>query len=194
MTISEANDRLAPPTDPALATPSHARHDVCVTTEPRTRRRLPLVYIVGLLAVITVVAGIIVPRLWTSEGAPGPEWVRVGSLQEVRTKGVMFLSELRAYIVSDPPGTPIALEARSPHLGEPVVYCQSSMWFEEPAHGAKFDRLGRYVLGPAPRGLDRLATIVQEGVVWVNPNEITLGPARGEHDLRPAGPFCSGGD
>jgi Rieske Fe-S protein len=106
----------------------------------------------------------------------------------------MFLSELRAYVVADPPRTPIALQARSPHLGEPVVYCQSSMWFEEPAHGAKFDRLGRYVLGPAPRGLDRLATIVQDGVVWVNPNEITLGPARGEHDSRPGGPFCSGGD
>jgi hypothetical protein len=68
------------------------------------------------------------------------------------------------------------------------------MWFEDQAHGAKFDRLGRYVLGPAPRGLDRLATLVLDGVVWVNPNEVTLGPLRGSHDVKPAGAFCSGYD
>jgi hypothetical protein len=69
------------------------------------------------------------------------------------------------------------------------------MWFEEPAHGDKFDWLGNYVLGPAPRGLDELATVVQDGEVWVNPNEITLGSTRGSHDVKPpAGTFCSGRD
>jgi len=118
-------------------------------------------------------------------------WVRVGSIQDVRFQGVVPLPEIPAFVVVDPPRTPIALLARSTHLGERVIYCQSSGWFEDPAHGTKFDRLGNYELGPAPRGLDRLATLVQDGVVWVNPNEVTLGPPRGLHDIKPTGPFCS---
>ena len=70
-----------------------------------------------------------------------------------------------AYVVVDPPQTPIALLAQSTHLGERLIYCRSSGWFEDLAHGTKFDRLGSYELGPAPRGLDRLATFVQDGVV-----------------------------
>jgi phenylpropionate dioxygenase-like ring-hydroxylating dioxygenase large terminal subunit len=156
------------------------------------RRRLLLVSLIAVFAALVVIA---VVRLFTSESPPGAGWVRVGSVQEVRAEGVVLLSELPAYVVADPPRTPIAFLARSPHLGERIVYCRSSMWFEEPRHGDKFDRLGNYVLGPAPRGLDQLATIVQDGVVWVNPNEITLGPARGSHYVKPpAGPFCSGTD
>jgi len=79
-------------------------------------------------------------------------------------------------------------------MGEPVEYCPSSDWFEDPAHGSKFDRLGRYELGPAPRGLARMRTVVLDGVVWVNPSEVTLGPPRGEHAARPAGPFCTAND
>ena len=108
----------------------------------------------------------------------------------------MPLPDVPAYVVADPPQTPLALLALSPHLGERVNYCLSSTWFEDPVHGDKFDRLGNYMVGPAPRGLDRLATLVQDGVVWVNPNEITLGPPRGSQVAfePPAGPFCTGSD
>jgi len=141
------------------------------------------------------VIGFAVARLTASDDSPGSGWVRVGSVQEVRADGVVLLPEVPAYIVAEPPRTPIALLARSPHLGERVMYCESSMWFEDPAHGDKFDRLGSYVLGPAPRGLDRLETLVQDGVVWVNPSEVTPGPPRGSYDgMPPAGPFCSGSD
>jgi hypothetical protein len=146
------------------------------------------------LTVFAVLLGLAVVRLFSSDSSPGAGWVRVGSVQEVRGQGVVLLSELPAYVVANPPRTPISFLAQSPHLGERIVYCPSSMWFEEPKHGDKFDRLGNYVLGPAPRGLDQLATLVQDGVVWVNPNDITLGLARGSHDVKPpAGPFCSGG-
>lgn len=122
--------------------------------------------------------------------------MRVGSIEDVRSQGVVLLPEVPAYVVADPPQAPMALLARSPHLGERVSYCRSSTWFEDPLHGDKFDRLGNYMLGPAPRGLDRLATLVQGGVVWVNPNEITLGPPRGSRGgyEPPAGPFCTGSD
>jgi Rieske Fe-S protein len=145
---------------------------------------------IGVVAV-SLLLGLAVVRSLVAEPSPGAGWVRVGSIQDVRSQGVVPLPEVPAFVVVDPPRTPIALLARSTHLGERVIYCRSSGWFEDPAHGTKFDRLGNYELGPAPRGLDRLATLVQDGVVWVNPNEVTLGPPRGSHDIKPTGPFCS---
>jgi Rieske Fe-S protein len=171
----------------------HPRHHRRVGTRTSPQRRRSL--LVSLVAVLAVLGGLAVARFFfsASDSSPGAGWVRVGSVQEVRAEGVVLLSELPAYVVADPPRTPITLLARSPHLGERIVYCQSSGWFEDPAHGARFDRLGNYVLGPADRGLDRLATLVQDGVVWVNPNAVTLGPARGSREVEPpAGPFCSG--
>jgi len=70
-----------------------------------------------------------------SDTSPGAGWVRVGSVQEVRAEGVVLLSELPAYVVANPPRSPITFLARSPHLGERIVYCPSSGWFEDPAHG-----------------------------------------------------------
>jgi len=140
---------------------------------------------------VSLLLGLAVFRFLVAERSPGAGWVRVGSIQDLRSQGVVSLPEVPAYVVVDPPRSPIALLARSTHLGEMVIYCRSSGWFEDPAHGTMFDRLGNYELGPAPRGLDRLATLVQDGVVWVNPNEVTLGPARGSRDIKPTGPFCS---
>jgi Rieske Fe-S protein len=146
--------------------------------------------VIGVVAV-SLLLGLAIVRSLVAEPSPGAGWVRVGSIQDVRSRGVVSLPQVPAYVVVDPPRSPIALLARSTHLGERIIYCPSSGWFEDPAHGTKFDRLGNYELGPAPRGLDRLATLVQDGVVWVNPNEVTPGPPRGSHDVKPAGPFCS---
>jgi hypothetical protein len=150
----------------------------------------------SVVAVLAVLVSLALARFFSESGtSPGERWVRVGSIQEVRAQGVMSLPDVPAYVVADPPRTPITFLARSPHLGERITYCQSAGWFEDRTHGAKFDRLGNYVLGPADRGLDRLATVVQDGVVWVDPNAITLGAARGSYEGQPpAGPFCSGMD
>ena len=169
------------------------RHHQQVTPGPPTRRRSLLV---AFVLAVSLLLGLAVVRSLVAERSPGTGWVRVGSIQDVRSRGVVPLPEVPAYVVADPPESPLALLALSPHLGERVNYCRSSTWFEDPVHGAKFDRLGNYMVGPAPRGLDRLATIVQDDVVWVNPNEIELGPPRvlrGAYEP-PAGPFCTGRD
>jgi Rieske Fe-S protein len=140
---------------------------------------------------VSFLLGLVAFRFLVAEWSPGAGWVRVGSIQDVRSQGVVLLPEVPAYVVVDPPRSPITLLARSTHLGERVIYCRSSGWFEDPAHGTKFDRLGNYGFGPAPRGLDRLATLVQDGVVRVNPNEVTPGPPRGSQGIKPTGPFCS---
>ena len=162
------------------------------TRSRRTRSSL----LVTVAAGVSLLLGLAVVRSLIAESSPGAGWVRVGSIEDVRSQGVVLLPEVPAYIVANPLQAPIALLARSPHLGERVNYCQSSTWFEDPLHGDKFDRFGNYMLGPAPRGLDRLATLVQDGVVWVNPNEISLGPPRGSRGAYepPAGPFCTGSD
>jgi hypothetical protein len=159
-----------------------------VFTPPRRSIVVSLVVGAALGASLTGLAILLFSK---SDGSPGPGWVRVGTLDQIWTKQVVYVAELHAYVVADPPQSPIALLARSPQMGEPVEYCPSSDWFEDPAHGSKFDRLGRYELGPAPRGLDRMASIVADGVVWVDPTEITLGPPRGEKAAAPAGPFCT---
>jgi len=156
----------------------------------QSRRSIVVSLVVG-AALGASLMGLAILLFSRLDGSPGPGWVRVGTLDQVRTKQVMYVAELRAYVVADPQQSPIALSARSPQMGEPVEYCPSSDWFEDPAHGSKFDRLGRYELGPAPRGLDRMRTVVLEGVVWVDPTEITLGPPRGEKAAAPAGPFCT---
>lgn len=118
-------------------------------------------------------------------------WLPVGALERVNDAGVLALPALDLFVVANPGGTPVTLIGRSPQMGEPVVYCPTSMWFEDPAHGSKFDRLGRYAIGPAPRGLDRLPTIVRDGLVLVDPSRTILGPPRQDHAAeKPAGPFC----
>ena len=170
-----------------------ARHHQQVASGPSSRRRSLLV---TLVFGVSLLLGLALVRSLVAERSPGAGWVRVGSIGDVRSQGVVLLPDVPVYVVANPPQTPIALLARSTHLGERVNYCRSSTWFEDPVHGAKFDRLGNYMVGPAPRGLDRLATLVQDGVVWVNPNEITLGPPRGSQVAfePPAGPFCTGSD
>jgi hypothetical protein len=178
-----------------LVVVEHPRHDRYMTSRSslgQRRSRLPL--LVALVAAVAVVVSVVVVRFFASDSSPGVGWVRAGSVEDIRARGVVFLPALPAYVVAGPPRTPITLLARSTHLGERIIYCESSQWFEDAAHGTKFDRLGNYGLGPAPRGLDRVATIVRGGVVWVNPNEVTLGSSRGSHVAEPAGPFCTARD
>lgn len=83
------------------------------------------------------------------------------------------------------------LYQRCPHLGCKPNFCDRNYWFECPCHGSRYDRLGIKVqeLGPAPRGLDRFASRVQNGVLTLDTSKITLGPlpvALGQPGLIPA--------
>jgi hypothetical protein len=152
------------------------------------RKRWP---VVPLIAVLVGIAAVTAVAIVASSGSVDPRWVPVGTIDDVNSRRIMFVPQLHAYVVADPGGTPITLIAESPQMGEPVELCATSMWFEDAAHGSKFDQLGRYAIGPAPRGLDRLPTIVLDGVVLVDPSRTLLGPPRGEGGVEPpSGPFC----
>ena len=54
----------------------------------------------------------------------------------------------------------VALYQRSVHLGCRVPWCNSSQGFECPCHGSKYNMVGEYYAGPAPRNLDRFIVSV----------------------------------
>jgi len=80
-----------------------------------------------------------------------------------------------------------------PHLGCGVPWCQSSQWFECPCHGSRYNRYGEWQGGPAPRGLDRYSSFVDEdGQFVVDLGNPLTGPARTANALEqpPEGPSC----
>lgn len=87
----------------------------------------------------------------------------------------LFIPEARAYVVPAPAelspqyegrdvaaGGLMALYQRCVHLGCRVPWCASSIGFECPCHGSKYNSVGEYFAGPAPRNLDRFVVEVTE--------------------------------
>jgi Rieske Fe-S protein len=165
-----------------------AEHHEGMSAGLRRRGHGLLVVVVAALALSATT--VLLAKVFNELDSPGSSWVRAGSMSEVQRHRVVYVPEARAFVVASPSTNPLALYARSPHLGEAVRYCASSGWFEEQAHGSMFDGLGRYVLGPAPRGLDRFGVRVIDGSVWVDTSNLMLGPPRGSGDPHPSGPFC----
>ena len=86
----------------------------------------------------------------------------------------------------------MALYQKCVHLGCRVPFCQVSQWFECPCHGSKYNRVGEYRDGPAPRSMDRFRVFIENGTVQVDTSEVILGPPRGTNTTgqEPEGPFC----
>lgn len=119
----------------------------------------------------------------------------------------VFVPEARAYVVPAPSalseefagkgveaGGVMALFQRCVHLGCRVPWCGPSQGFECPCHGSKYNSIGEYSAGPAPRNLDRF-------VVEANPaNELIIRtgsiiqtPRALEPSIEyPQGPSCIG--
>lgn len=92
----------------------------------------------------------------------------------------VFVPEARAYVVPAPEtlsaqfegksveaGGLMALFQRCVHLGCRVPWCASSIGFECPCHGSKYDSVGEYFAGPAPRNLDRFVVEIRNGDQFV---------------------------
>ena len=124
--------------------------------------------------------------------APGPQWQRIGTMSELRTESVLHVDGAGVILVLHR-GEPIALSALDPR-GQPIVYCETSGWFQDINHGSQFDRLGHYALGPAPRGLDRFAVLVFGDDVFVDRQQVMTGAPRFQpRAVEPSGPFCAEG-
>jgi len=86
----------------------------------------------------------------------------------------VFVPEARAYIVPAPDtlsdqmdgrdvaaGGLMAIFQRCVHLGCRVPWCATSIGFECPCHGSRYNSIGEYFSGPAPRNLDRFVVEVR---------------------------------
>ena len=88
----------------------------------------------------------------------------------------------------------VALYQKCPHLGCRVPNCVPSQWFECPCHGSQYNQVGEKKGGPAPRGMDRFAVSVVEGVLTVDTGTIVQGPPIGINTTgqESEGPHCIG--
>ncbi|HVL91746.1 MAG TPA: Rieske 2Fe-2S domain-containing protein [Acidimicrobiales bacterium] len=155
--------------------------------------------------------------LWpTLSGGFGSK-IRAGSVGEIlgdiaAKREPFYLPEARSYIVPYPPEAlskaqaaysggvlegmqegVAALYQKCVHLGCRVPWCKSAQWFECPCHGSRYNRVGEYKDGPAPRGLDRFPVEVTGGVVFVDTGELIQGPVTGTNTTgqEAEGPHCA---
>lgn len=119
--------------------------------------------------------------------------IRTVPEDQVPETGVLAVPAARAYLTRVG-GEIVALSETCTHLGCRVPWCDTSAEFECPCHGSVFNRLGEYREGPTPRGMDRYAAQIVDGVVVVDTGETLSGPAKGAAesiDEPPGGPSCS---
>jgi hypothetical protein len=141
----------------------------------------------SLIILAVLVVGL--PLAFLLRAATDQGWRRITSVDVLEARQVIYLPEPRIFLVHGTP--PFALSAVSPHLGEPIAWCPSANDFEEMAHGSKWNRLGYYMDGPAPRGMDRVAVRVRNRYVEINAAMVAPGDPRGSGpQLRPTGPYC----
>ena len=86
--------------------------------------------------------------------------------------------------------TAVVFRPFAPDSPVPVGWCPEQGFFEDPETGSKFAPDGTYLAGPATRGLDRLRTIIVDGVLQVAPGNVLTGPARAQARPATAEPRC----
>jgi cytochrome b6-f complex iron-sulfur subunit len=118
-----------------------------------------------------------------------------------------FIPEARAYVVpvddsnlsdqfegkSVAAGGLMALYQRCVHLGCRVPWCATAQGFECPCHGSKYDYIGEYFGGPAPRNLDRFVVEVIDSRFVIHTGDILQTPRAPTRSVAyPQGPSCIG--
>lgn len=116
----------------------------------------------------------------------------------------LFVPEAKAYVVPSPEtlseqftdqglvvGGMMALFQTCVHLGCRVPWCASSQGFECPCHGSRYNSIGEYFSGPAPRNLDRFVVEDREGRFVIVTGQIFESPRAPIPSVEyPQGPTC----
>ena len=148
------------------------------------------------------------PKLTGGFGAD----IEAGSIANLRTQVFtstgavlpLFIPEARAYLVPAPEqlssqfeGTGVATDGlmalymRCVHLGCRVPWCAPSQGFECPCHGSRYNAIGEYFGGPAPRNLDRFVVENRSGNLVIRTGSIIETPRAPTPSVQyPQGPSC----
>lgn len=127
---------------------------------------------VFVLAILSLVLGVAVIVFLTSTDSANPDELNVGSVEEIESRGVVYVQEPGLYVVAANDGF-IALWDDARHVGDRVLYCSLDETFSSPAHGEKFDRQGRYLAGPASGDMGTYPVEVRNNQVVV---DVSTGP------------------
>lgn len=185
-----------------------------------TRRQVLNRGIIGTFALtLTGFGAACVAMLWPSLSGGFGSKIRVGKFDEImdeiadkkepyyvgagRTyispypqEGVAAAKNIAAYsaVVEGYEQGVVALYQKCPHLGCRVPWCQTSQWYECPCHGSQYNRVGEKKGGPAPRGMDRFAATVENGIIVVDTGTVIAGPPIGTNTTgqEAEGPNCIG--
>jgi len=146
------------------------------------RRKATLAAVAAVVVVAIAVPLTLLRSLGEGGGDPVAEpgnWVRVGTLTDIRDRGVVYDEATNAFLVANGEGDPLALWAAtggSPVAGDRlsprVLYCESDHTFLDPG-GDVFDEDGSFHSGPVQRGLGRFPVRVVDGTVQIDMSEIT---------------------
>ncbi len=162
----------------------------------------------------------VIAFLWKgAEGGFGSK-IAAGRVSDILSNirannGFLYLAEARAWVTEYPESAlakakavygnqaqvlagmeagVVALYQKCPHLGCRVPECKSSQWFECPCHGSQYNRVGEKKGGPAPRGMDRFAVSITNGVLTIDTGSVFAGPPVGVNTTgqEAEGPHCVG--
>jgi len=154
----------------------------------RSRPRTSVVIGLGVAVVVVLVA-----LLWLTGRTNEAGTVVAGTVEDLRSREVIYLADHRIFVVATEVGF-LAISDDARHVGDRVLYCREDETFFSPAHGERFDRLGRYLGGPAQGDLGRYPASIEDDLVVV---DLTAGPdlpPRSVESIPPSGPPCTGGE
>jgi Rieske Fe-S protein len=143
----------------------------------------------SLLGVVLLTAVIVF--LWPRDRQPAGQVV-AGTVDEVQSRQVVYLAEPRVFVVAADSGF-VALSDDARHVGDRVLYCAQDKTFSAP-HGERFDRLGRYMGGPAAGDMGRYPVKVEEDRVVIDVSGDLELPGRSPSSDAAAGPHCEGAE
>ena len=129
--------------------------------------------IVALAEFLWFVISLLKPSKEAHKSRPSDTLRVIGSVDEFQPGSVTHDRVNRLYIVREKDGGFLALSLTCPHLGCSVLWNEERQQFDCPCHSSAFDRRGIVLSSPAPRPLDYLPVIIEEGKVKVDTSSIT---------------------
>ena len=145
----------------------------------RCERRFALLGVMVMLTGITVLAAI----LWFAVPEPPQDTLGPASDFPPAEEPYEVHANDHVYFIVNSGGTVLVLAPNAPGPNSNysqchIVWVPRRLQFVEPCYGSKFTLTGKWVEGPAPRGLDRFGYTVENGMLIVNRWQHVEGPPR----------------
>jgi len=138
-----------------------------------TKRLWQILGVVALAEFLWFIISLLRPSKETHKSRLAESLRVIGNVEEFPAGSVTPDRVNRLYIVREKDGAFLALSLTCPHLGCSVLWNEETQQFDCPCHSSAFDRRGIVLSSPAPRPLDYLPVIIEEGKVKVDLTGVT---------------------